>query len=106
MKRFFYILLNILPIIIMIWLISVIKNDYILTLAYIGIISIALNIKREYNDIKVLLAGFVCMTISEYIFISTGVEKFMRVSFLGMPLWLPFLWAYGFIVIKRVVQMI
>ena len=106
MKRFFYILLNILPIIAMIWLISIIKNDYILTLAYIGIISIALNIKREHNDVKVLLAGFVCMTLSEYIFISTGVEKFMRVSLLGMPLWLPFLWAYGFIVIKRIIQMI
>ena len=106
MKKFLYILANILPILIMIWLIPIISNDYILTLAYVGIISISLNIKKEHNDFKALLIGFIGMTISEYIFISTGVEKFLRVSLLGMPLWLPFLWAYGFVAIKRIVQVI
>jgi hypothetical protein len=44
------------------------------------------------------------MFASEYFFISTGVETFARNSLFGlMPLWLPFLWAYAFVVIKRAV---
>lgn len=54
-----------------------------------------------------MIFGFIIMTISEYIFISTGVETFTRNSFLGlMPLWLPFLWAYGFVLISRNVEII
>lgn len=42
------------------------------------------------------------MLISEYFFISTGVEIFLRHSLFGiMPVWLPVLWAYGFVVISR-----
>ena len=56
----------------------------------------------ESNDIVTMLVGFVAMTFFESIFIATHVEVFQRQSLLGiMPLWLPFLWAYGFIVIKR-----
>ncbi len=42
------------------------------------------------------------MIASEYVFCSTGVETFVRNSLFGlMPIWLPFLWGYGFIAIKR-----
>ncbi len=42
---------------------------------------------------------------SEYFFISTGVETFIRNSLFGvMPLWLPILWGYGFIAIRRGVE--
>jgi hypothetical protein len=42
------------------------------------------------------------MIVSEYLFIKTGVETFNRTTLFGlMPLWLPFLWAYGFVAIKR-----
>lgn len=42
------------------------------------------------------------MTASEAFFISTGVEVFIRNSLFGiMPLWLPLLWGYGFIAIRR-----
>ena len=44
------------------------------------------------------------MIVSEYLFISTGVETFNRNSLFGlMPLWLPFLWGYAFVVMKRVI---
>jgi hypothetical protein len=47
------------------------------------------------------------MTFFECIFILTGVETFIRNSLFGiMPLWLPFLWAYGFVVIKRAIAII
>lgn len=102
MSKILKILLNIAPIIIMVWFISLVKNDYILTLVYLGIIIFLFFLKREKNEYTIFIFGFFAMIFSEYIFIKTGVEKFNRNSLLGvMPLWLPFLWGYGFVVIKR-----
>ncbi|KND52120.1 MAG: hypothetical protein AB198_00935 [Parcubacteria bacterium C7867-003] len=97
-----------LPILLMIGLIPVIKNDYFLTVLYIFIIFGSLKIsKSTKKDVIILVFGFVIMIIFEYIFISTGVETFTRNSLFGiMPLWLPFLWAYGFVAIKRSVEII
>ncbi len=91
-----------LPIVLMIGLIPFVDNDYLLTGAYIVIIVAWMMTKREKNDFLFLLFGFFAMIISEYFFVSTGVEAFTRNSLLGvMPLWLPFLWAYAFVAIKR-----
>ena len=96
------IILNAIPILVMIGLIPLFRNDYVLTGIDAAIIIIALLIKRERNDLLVLVFGFFIMIASEYLFISTGVETFQRNSLLDlMPLWLPFLWAYGFVAIKR-----
>lgn len=102
MQRVLYIVLNTLPILLMVGLIPLISNDYMLTATYCVIIICALLYKREKNDMLALGLGFVAMIFFEYIFVSTGVETFTRNSLFGiMPLWLPFLWAYGFVVIKR-----
>ena len=99
--------LNALPVLVMIGLIPFVKNDFYLTAIYILIIGLTLAIKREPKDITILILGFFVMTASEYLFVSTGVETFNRNSLLGMmPLWLPFLWAYGFVAIKRGVEIL
>jgi hypothetical protein len=86
----------------MILLIPFISSDYWLTLLYVVIVLFSFYLKRERNEVLILFFGFAIMIASEYLFISTGVEKFVRNSLFGlMPLWLPFLWAYGFVVIKR-----
>ena len=91
----------------MIGLIPFIANDYVLTLLYIAITVVALVLKRTPNDLLVFVFGFVAMTISEYFFVSTGVETFTRNTLFGlMPLWLPFLWGYGFVAIKRSVEIL
>ncbi len=96
------IFLNSIPILLMIGLIPMIRNDYVLTIFYIIIILISHVIKKEKNDILIFIFGFFIMILSESIFISTGVETFTRNSLFGlMPLWLPFLWGYGFIAIRR-----
>lgn len=101
-NKFFQLILNALPILVMIGLIPLIQDDFILTGLYIGIIVLALLIKREPKDLTILVFGFFIMIVSEYLFVTTGVEIFNRNSLLGvMPLWLPFLWAYGFVAIKR-----
>lgn len=108
MQKSLKIFLNSIPILIMIGLIPLVQNDYLLTVFYFLIIVVSLKlIKFKKNDITVLLFGFVIMIISEYIFISTGVETFVRKSLFGlMPLWLPFLWSYGFVAIKRSVEIL
>ncbi len=96
------IIFNAIPILIMIGLIPIIKNDYILSPVYLVVIIISLVVKRTKGDIFIFFFGFLVMIICEYIFISTGVETFVRNSLFGlMPIWLPLLWGYSFIAMKR-----
>jgi len=93
---------NALPALVMLVLIPFIKNDYNLSLVYIAIIIASFYVKKEKDDLIVFVFGFIVMTIFENLFVKTGVETFQRNSLLGvMPLWLPLLWGYGFVAIKR-----
>ena len=103
-NKIFSIFLNAIPIILMIIIIPVFKNDYILTGIYVLIILLSFFIKYEKQDYLFFIFGFIFMTISEYLFVSTGVETFIRNSLFGlMPLWLPILWAYSFVAMKRAI---
>lgn len=107
MHKILQIFLNAVPILLMIGLIPFVASDYILTLLYVLIIVFALVLKRMPNDLLIFVFGFVVMIASEYLFISTGVETFNRITLFGiMPLWLPFLWGYGFVAIKRSVEIL
>lgn len=107
MQKFKDLALNSVPILLMIALIPLIPNDYLLTFSYLVIIAVSLKIKYESKDILFLVLGFFVMTVSEILFINTGVETFKRNTLFGlMPLWLPFLWSYGFVVIKRFVNIL
>ena len=95
---------NALPIAVMIALVPLVQNDIALTAIYALFNLAALAIHQDKKDLIFLIFGFVTLFFSEYLFISTGVETFERRSLLGiMPLWLPFLWAYVFIAIRRMV---
>jgi len=99
------IFINIIPVLLMIGFIPMIKNDYILTALYVCIISISFFIKRENKEIKLFFIGFIVMIFSELVFTSTKVEVFERNTLLGfMPIWLPFLWGYCFVVMKRFIK--
>ena len=101
------IFLNAIPILIMIGLIALIKNDYVLLLVYVPIIAIAFLVRYEPREWLVFLAAVILLPIFEYIFVSTGAEIFLRRSLFGiMPIWLPVLWGYAFVAIKRVVKML
>lgn len=102
MKKAYSIFLNAIPVLVMIGLIPLVPNDYVLALLDVAIVIVALVIRRERNEITILIAGFFIMIVCEFLFVSTGVETFVRHSLLGfMPLWLPVLWSYGFVAIKR-----
>lgn len=96
------IIVNAAPVALMVALIPVIKNDVVLSGAYLAIVITSLLVKYEKHDFTVFWFGFFVLMASEYFFISTGVETFIRNSLFGvMPLWLPILWGYGFIAIRR-----
>ncbi len=101
-KIFFRILRECLPLIFMVALIPCVYNDYVLTVVYFVSGIILILAKNKQHDWLVYGVGLVAMTFFEFIFIQTGVEVFQRNSLFDlMPLWLPFLWAYGFVVMKR-----
>lgn len=103
-EKILQICLNAIPIVVMIAIIPVFKNDYVLAGIYVLIIAISFVIKYKKKDYLFLSCGFIIMMISEFYFISTGVETFNRDSLFGaMPIWLPVLWAYGFVAMKRVI---
>ena len=91
----------------MVLLIPLIANDYYLAATYIAITVISFLIKRERNDVFIFFFGLIVMTTSETFFLMTGVETFSRNTLFGiMPIWLPLLWAYGFVAIKRGVRIL
>lgn len=96
------IFLETLPIIAMVVLIPSVKNDLLLFGLYAVIIAGSFLVRYEKNEWIIFLFGLVAMTVSEYGFVSTGVETFERSSLFGiMPIWLPLLWAYGFVAMSR-----
>lgn len=101
------IVLNVIPILVMIGLIPIIQNDYVLAVFYVLIIFLSFEIRRDKGDIFIFFFGFFAMFLSEMVFISTGVEIFVRNTLFGlMPLWLPFLWGYGFVAIRRGIKIL
>lgn len=107
MHKLLRILLNALPILLMIEMIPFVTNDYVLTALYVAIIAVLLLRKRRKKDLVILVLGFALMLLLESIFVWTGVETFTRRSLFGLiPLWLPVLWAYGFVAIKRAIEIL
>lgn len=91
----------------MIGLVPIINNDYFLALIFSLIIIISFRIKKESHEGLIFVSGFFLMIFFEFIFISTQVEVFYRNSLFGiMPVWLPILWAYGFVAISRAVKIL
>ncbi len=106
-QKLFTIGVQVIPIILMIGLIPVLPDDYVLALVYIAIIISSFLFKIEKGEILIFFSGLAIMTIAEVLFVNTGVETFTRRSLFGlMPIWLPILWGYGFVIIKRIVKVL
>lgn len=107
MKPVIHIVIQTIPVLCMLGLIYLVSNEYLLSLLFILIIVSVLCIKYEKLDFTALVLGMLVMTCGELLFIGSGVEVFTRTSLFGvMPLWLPILWGYCFVVIKRAVNIL
>src|SRR3989338_2011519 len=93
------------PVFFMIALVPYVLNDYVLAGIYILIIAISA-FRYTRKDFIFLVFGFFILLLGEYFFLLTGVEVFERRTLLGvMPIWLPFLWSYIFVTMKRSVAL-
>ena len=107
MKKTIHIFLNAIPVLLMIGLIPFVLDDGTLAAVYCAIIVIAFCVERTRHDWPVFIFGFFAMMLFEFFFVNTGAERFNRNSLFGvMPIWLPFLWAYGFVAIGRSIRIL
>jgi hypothetical protein len=96
-----------LTIVVMIAAIPYVTNDYLLVFLYLFTPLLLFRLAPERYDPEAYLLGLIGITAVELFFIHTGVETFNRATLFGvMPIWLPFLWAYAFVVIKRVLKLL
>lgn len=101
MTKFLSISVQALPVALMVSLLFFTQNTLLLSILYIVPALIYFFRQPQKINIIVYLTGLFFMTIFESIFLLTGVETFADKSLFGiMPIWLPFLWAYGFLAIK------
>jgi hypothetical protein len=104
---FFKLLHSVWPALPLILLIPVVKNDFVLTAIYIVVAFLYMLGHRMKHDWLVYTIGVFSITIFQSIFIMTGVETFNRATLFGiMPLWLPFLWAFAFLLMRRGIKVI
>jgi len=79
------------------------KHNVLLSVLFIIIIIVVLEVKYQPGDFQTLLyglvAGFIIEVTGNYII---GYQQFTNPNFLGIPIWLPVAWAYGFMVMKRI----
>ena len=93
---------SVLPVMVMIALIPLVRNDIVLSGVYTLFIAATLLIRQDRKDYVFLSVGMVIPTIGEILFVSTGVESFSRdILVFGIPIWLPLLWGYVFLMMRR-----
>ena len=96
------VLTSMLPVVVMIALIPLVRNDIVLAVIYTLFILVTLAIRQDRKDLVLLGVGLVIPTIGEILFVATGAEVFTRdVLIFGIPLWLPLLWGYVFVMMRR-----
>lgn len=79
------------------------KNNFLLTVLFAALLAATLKIKYYPGDLFALLYGSAIGFALEVF--QTSVAKFHSFSnpdFLGIPVWMPFVWGYGFMLMKRI----
>lgn len=77
-------------------------NEYLL-LSLLILISIYLLYESKWSELNLYILGLVLGFIIEYLMgLVSRSQYWINTSILPIPLWLPFAWAFGFIVIRRI----
>lgn len=104
MKKSWQIFIETLPILLGIILSYLLwRNSMLLFLVYL-ILTVGLILwRRDKKEFIIfgygILIGFIVETIGTQI---SGYQSFTEPDFLGIPLWLPIVWGYGFVAMKRI----
>ena len=84
------------------------RSNILLLGIYIVVIILLILVGKDrkteiYIQIYGMVAGFVIEAIGTSI---SGYQSFTNPDFFGIPYWLPVVWGYGFIVMKRIALII
>jgi hypothetical protein len=78
-------------------------NNLLLAVLYVLAIVVFLKIEYHRGDIHALIIGCIVGFAVEAIGTSVaGYQSFANPDFFGIPMWLPIVWGYGFLFMKRV----
>lgn len=79
------------------------QNELVVTIFIIALLITAFKIHYNKNEIKLFLIGIILGIIMEIggdlIF---KMQYWENASFFGIPIWLPILWGYAFVFIRRI----
>lgn len=79
------------------------ENNVLLTVLFLLTITLILKTNYKQGDFFALFYGFIIGIIIEIIGTSvSGYQSFANPDFLGIPIWLPIAWAFGFMLMKRI----
>ena len=77
------------------------KNNLLLTVLLILAWLIGIKFWHKKHDIYFLLAGAIIGPLGEIVCIHFGAWQYANPTFLGIPIWLPFVWGLAVVLIKR-----
>jgi len=80
-----------------------IKNEWLIALGVLVLLLITFKIRYYKNEYKIfifgIIIGFIFEVSGDYIY---KLQYWESASLFGVPVWLPLLWGYGFIFIRRI----
>jgi general stress protein CsbA len=97
------VLFQILPLFLVLFIFVFTQNEFFVTAGIIFLITLSFMIKYYKKEWKVLVFGVILGIIFELggdlIY---KAQYWENASFFGIPIWLPLMWGYGFIFIRRI----
>lgn len=79
------------------------RQSHLLLFLYFSVLIIEILLGRDrIGETKLVVWGIVWGFLLETIGVLSGYHTFNNPDFMGIPLWLPIFWGYGFITAKRV----
>lgn len=100
------ILKQLLPVFILLILFLFIKNEFLIAFLIILTMAIAFKIEYHKKEIYVVLFGLTLGILLELFGSLVLGFQYWKNTLLVMPVWLPLAWGYGFVVIRRVGEVI
>lgn len=95
------------PLLIAFVIVWFIQQELVITLILFVLIGLSFKLSYEKNEWRLLIFGIILGIILEI-----GSDQILKLQFwsegmlFGIPLWLPFMWGYGFVLIRRIGNLI
>ncbi|OGF89036.1 hypothetical protein A3I27_03395 [Candidatus Giovannonibacteria bacterium RIFCSPLOWO2_02_FULL_43_11b] len=79
------------------------QNSLLLFMIYIVLSVVLILWHRDNSEFVIFIYGIIIGGLVEVIGTQvSGYQSFIEPDFLGIPIWLPVVWGYGFVAMKRI----